>query len=177
MVAAKLQRLLECRTADDEARKAAQAQDMRRRYFGSRFDAALFVVEDDDGNVVELHCSYDPDTRSGTGTSDRKVKGTIHWVSAKHAVPATVRLIDRLFTVEDPHAADGELEDQLNPDAIEELMDCQLEPSLRGQKVGYQCQFERLGYFCIDPDTKEDGLVINRTIGLRDSWAKQAGKR
>ncbi|MEN9022070.1 MAG: glutamine--tRNA ligase/YqeY domain fusion protein [Verrucomicrobiaceae bacterium] len=135
------------------------------------------VIKDDHGTVTELRCTYDPESRGGKSADGRKVKGTIHWVSAKHAVPATVRLIDRLFTVEDPHAADGELEDQLNPDAIEELMDCQLEPSLRGQKVGYQCQFERLGYFCIDPDTTEDGLVINRTIGLRDSWAKQAGKR
>ena len=98
-------------------------------------------------------------------------------MSAKHAVSATVRLIDRLFTVEDPHAAGGELEDHLNPEAIVELTDCQVEPSLGGQKVGYLCQFERLGYFCIDPDTTDERLVINRTIGLRDSWAKQAGKR
>lgn len=135
------------------------------------------VIKDDQGRVTELRCTYDPESRGGKSSDGRKVKGTIHWVSAKHSVPATVRLIDRLFSVEDPHAAGGELEDHLNPNAIEELTACQLEPSLGEQKVGYQFQFERLGYFCIDPDTTEDWLVINRTIGLRDSWAKQAGKR
>ena len=135
------------------------------------------VIKDDQGRVTELRCTYDPESCGGKTADGRKVKGTIHWVSAKHAVPATVRLIDRLFTVEDPHAAGGELEDHLNPEAIVELTDCQVEPSLGGQKVGYLCQFERLGYFCIDPDTTDERLVINRTIGLRDSWAKQVGKR
>ncbi len=135
------------------------------------------VIKDDHGRVTELRCTYDPESRGGKSADGRKVKGTIHWVSAKHAVSATVRLIDRLFTVEDPHAAGGELEDHLNPEAIVELTDCQVEPSLGGQKVGYLFQFERLGYFCIDLDTTDERLVINRTIGLRDSWAKQAGKR
>ena len=135
------------------------------------------VIKDDHGRVTELRCTYDPESCGGKTADGRKVKGTIHWVSAKHAVSATVRLIDRLFTVEDPHAAGGELEDHLNPEAIVELTDCQVEPSLGGQKVGYLFQFERLGYFCIDLDTTDERLVINRTIGLRDSWAKQAGKR
>ena len=135
------------------------------------------VIKDEQGRVTELRCTYDPESCGGKTADGRKVKGTIHWVSAKHAVSATVRLIDRLFTVEDPHAAGGELEDHLNPEAIVELTDCQVEPSLGGQKVGYLFQFERLGYFCIDLDTTDERLVINRTIGLRDSWAKQAGKR
>jgi len=102
------------------------------------------------------------------------VKGTIHWVSARHAVPATVHLYDRLFKAENPHAEEAELEDQLNEDSIKTLTACQVEPRLRGTKAGYRFQFERLGYFCIDPDTTADHLVINRTVALRDSWAKKA---
>jgi glutaminyl-tRNA synthetase len=129
------------------------------------------VVKDDDGNVVELRCSYDPDTRSGTGTSDRKVKGTIHWVSAAHAVPATVRLYDRLFTVPNPNAAEDFM-DVLNPDSLE-TVEAMLEPSLAELAAGVAVQFERLGYFAPDEsdDTAED-RVFNRIVTLRDSWAK-----
>ena len=129
------------------------------------------VIKDDDGNVVELRCSYDPDTRSGTGTSDRKVKGTIHWVSAEHAVPATVRLYDRLFTVLNPNAADDFMK-VLNPDSLE-TVEAMLEPSLANLAAGEAVQFERLGYFC--PDSNEHSStsrVFNRIVTLRDSWAK-----
>jgi len=129
------------------------------------------VVKDDDGNVVELRCSYDPDTRSGTGTSDRKVKGTIHWVSAEHSVPATVRLYDRLFTVPNPNAAEDFMT-TLNPDSLETVA-AMLEPSLANLDANEVVQFERLGYFC--PDAVEHAStsgVFNRIVTLRDSWAK-----
>ena len=129
------------------------------------------VIKDDDGNVVELRCSYDPDTRSGTGTSDRKVKGTIHWVSAEHAVPATVRLYDRLFTVPNPNAVDDFMT-ALNPDSLE-TAEAMLEPLLADLATGEAVQFERLGYFCPDPvDHSTVSRVFNRIVTLRDSWAK-----
>jgi glutaminyl-tRNA synthetase len=129
------------------------------------------VIKDDAGNVIELRCSYDPDTRSGSGTSDRKVKGTIHWVSADHAVPATVRLYDRLFTVPNPNAAEDFME-VLNPDSLE-TVDAMLEPSLANLPAGEAVQFERLGYFCPDSGEHTSGSpVFNRVVTLRDSWAK-----
>jgi glutaminyl-tRNA synthetase len=129
------------------------------------------VIKDADGNVVELHCSYDPDTRSGTGTSDRKVKGTIHWVSAAHGVAATVRLYDRLFTVPDPNSVDDFM-DVLNPDSLA-TVDAILEPTLADVAGNDPVQFERLGYFC--PDSRDNSVenpVFNRIVTLRDSWAK-----
>jgi glutaminyl-tRNA synthetase len=129
------------------------------------------VIKDDDGNVVELHCSYDPDTRSGSGTSDRKVKGTIHWVSAAHAVPAQVRLYDRLFTVPDPNSVEDFMT-ALNPDSLE-VVEAMLEPALAELAVGKAVQFERLGYFTPDSGSHSvDAPVINRIVTLRDSWAK-----
>ena len=129
------------------------------------------VVKDDAGAVVELRCSYDPDTRSGTGTSDRKVKGTIHWVSVDHAVPATVNLYDRLFTVPNPNKAD-DVTTVLNADSLQ-IADAMLEPSLADLEVGQTVQFERLGYFCPDSkDSKPGAPVFNRVVTLRDSWAK-----
>ena len=129
------------------------------------------VIKDDDGNVVELRCSYDPDTRSGTGTSDRKVKGTIHWVSSEHAVPATVRLYDRLFTVLNPNAADDFM-DVLNADSLE-TVEAMLEPSLANLATGEVVQFERLGYFTPDPvEHSSSSRLFNRVVTLRDSWAK-----
>jgi glutaminyl-tRNA synthetase len=129
------------------------------------------VVKDDDGNVIELRCTYDPDTRSGTGTSDRKVKGTIHWVSTAHAIDAKVRLYDRLFTVINPNAAD-DYHNALN-DASLETVSAKLEPALASLALGTTVQFERLGYFC--PDSEDDtaeARVFNRVVTLRDSWAK-----
>ncbi len=129
------------------------------------------VIKDEAGQVIELRCSYDPDTRSGTGTSDRKVKGTIHWVSAKHAIAAEVRLYDRLFTVIDPAASDDVMK-HINPDSLE-IVNAQVEPSLGDVDVESYFQFERLGYFCPDAvDTTADKPVFNRIVTLRDSWAK-----
>jgi len=129
------------------------------------------VIKDGDGNVIELRCRYDPDTRSGTGTSDRKVKGTIHWVSSDHAVPATVRLYDRLFTVPNPNAAEDFMT-VLNPNSLE-TVEAMLEPSLANLEAEEAVQFERLGYFCPDSVEHTSGSrVFNRIVTLRDSWAK-----
>jgi len=129
------------------------------------------VIKDDDGNVIELRCSYDPDTRSGSGSSDRKVKGTIHWVSAPHAVAAEVRLYDRLFTDANPGAAD-DIDSVLNPNSLE-VVNAMLESTLDNTETGDAWQFERLGYFCPDAvDHKPEQPVINRIVTLRDSWAK-----
>jgi len=129
------------------------------------------VIKNDAGDIVELRCSYDPDTRSGTGTSDKKVKGTIHWVSAAHAVPASVRLYDRLFTVPDPNSVDDFMS-VLNPESLETVT-AMLEPALQQLAGGEAVQFERLGYFCADSEEHTaDALVINRIVTLRDSWAK-----
>ncbi|MCH7835230.1 MAG: glutamine--tRNA ligase, partial [Proteobacteria bacterium] len=129
------------------------------------------VVKNDAGEIVELRCSYDADTRSGTGTSDRKIKGTIHWVSGDQALPATVRLYDRLFTVPDPNTVD-DIMDVLNPDSLA-TVEAKLEPSLASLEPGEAVQFERLGYFCQDAhDNSKDSLVFNRIVTLRDSWAR-----
>ncbi len=129
------------------------------------------VIKNDDGEVIELHCSYDPDTRSGSAASARKVKGTIHWVAVEHAVPAEVRLYDRLFTIPDPGSADDFLEN-LNPDSLE-VVNAVLEPSLGDVQDGSAFQFERTGYFSTDTvDHRPDKPVFNRVVTLRDSWAK-----
>ncbi|MCH8071306.1 MAG: glutamine--tRNA ligase/YqeY domain fusion protein [Proteobacteria bacterium] len=129
------------------------------------------VVRDDAGEVVELQCSYDPDTRSGSAAAGRKVKGTIHWVSVEHAVPAEVRLYDRLFLVPEPGGAENFLDD-LNPNSLE-IVNAVLEPSLGDVPVGSSYQFERLGYFSTDPvDHQPDKPVFNRVVTLRDTWAK-----
>jgi glutaminyl-tRNA synthetase len=144
-----------------------------------RFRSAYFIrcreaVKDAAGNVIELRCTYDPDTRGGQNPPDgRKVKGTIHWVSARHAASATVRIYDRLFSAENPDAGEGDFLDHLNPDSLKALSGCQLEPALAGAEAGQAIQFERLGYFCVDSrDSRPGALVFNRTVGLRDSWAK-----
>jgi glutaminyl-tRNA synthetase len=125
------------------------------------------------GEVVELRCNIDPETRGGYAPDGRKVKSTIHWVSAPHAIDAEVRLYDRLFTVIDPSVQkDTDFKNFLNPDSLEFLKSCKVEPSLKKLKPLDRFQFERLGYFCIDPDTTKDNLVINRTVTLRDTWAR-----
>ncbi|HEY6625672.1 MAG TPA: glutamine--tRNA ligase/YqeY domain fusion protein [Ignavibacteriaceae bacterium] len=132
------------------------------------------------GEVIELRCTYFPDTKSGSGTSSKKAKGTIHWVSAQHAFEAEVRLYDRLFSVEDPEGEEGkEFTEFLNPSSLEILNNCKLEPSLKNALAGEKFQFERTGYFCVDTKySKENSPVFNRIVTLRDSWAKieQAGK-
>jgi glutaminyl-tRNA synthetase len=129
------------------------------------------VVKDEAGNVIEVHATYDPATRGGDAPDGRKVKSTIHWVSARHAVPAEVRLYEQLFTVENPDVGD-DLESILNPNSLEVLGDCFVEPELTKAQVGDKIQFERTGYFCVDPDSKPSKLVFNRTVSLRDAWAK-----
>ncbi|MBP6820547.1 MAG: glutamine--tRNA ligase/YqeY domain fusion protein [Acidobacteria bacterium] len=139
------------------------------------------VVKDSDGNVVEVHCTYDPDSRSGGATSNRKVKATIHWVSAAHAVDAEVRNYDTLFTKENPDDVEEgqDFTANLNPNSLEALTGCKVEPGLKDAAPGTRYQFERLGYFCVDSDSASGKLVFNRTIGLKDTWAKieQRGKK
>jgi glutaminyl-tRNA synthetase len=132
------------------------------------------VVKDDRGEIVEIHCTYDPATRGGDAPDGRRVKATLHWVSAAHAIPVEVRLYDRLFRVEDPERTrPGEtFLDYLNPESLEVLRNCQAEPSLASAGVLDRFQFERLGYFCVDSDSTPSALVFNRTVSLRDSWAK-----
>jgi glutaminyl-tRNA synthetase len=137
------------------------------------------VVKDDKGEVVELHCTYDPETRGGEAREGKKVKGTLHWVSAEHALDAEVRLYDHLFAKANPNDVE-EGEDflsNLNPDSLEVLKGCKVEPSLEGAEPGSRYQFLRQGYFCIDPDSTEGNLVVNRTVSLRDTWAKLEKKQ
>ncbi len=132
------------------------------------------VIKDADGNITEIHCTYDPDTLSGTPGSMRKVKGTLHWVSARHAVDAEVRLYDRLFAVENPSAeTDKDFRDLLNPDSLKVVTNAKVEPYLAQiAKPEDKFQFQRIGYFCVDLDSTPEHLVFNRTITLKDSWAK-----
>ena len=130
------------------------------------------VVKDENGTILEVHCTYDPDTKSGSGTeaSQRKVKGTLHWVSIPHAKEVEVRLYDRLFSVEDPMAdKDKDFLDFMNPDSLQ-VSKAYVEPSLKSAKVEDKFQFQRIGYFCVDRESTEDKLVFNRTVTLRDSW-------
>jgi len=132
------------------------------------------VVKDENGEVQEIHCTYDPRSKSGSGTeeSQRKVKGTLHWVSTKHAVPAKVHLYDRLFTVEDPTAdKEKDFMEFLNPDSLETIT-AQVEPSLKDLKELDRVQFQRKGYFCVDRNSKSEDLIFNQTVTLRDSWSK-----
>ncbi len=130
------------------------------------------VVKDEAGNVVELRCTYDPATRGGDAPDGRKVKATLHWVSAAHAVTAEVRLYDRLFSVENPGTGDADFLTQINPQSLETIRDARVEPSLASAPAGTRLQFERLGYFCVDPDSRPGAPVFNRTVTLKDSWAK-----
>ncbi|NIP26540.1 MAG: glutamine--tRNA ligase/YqeY domain fusion protein [Phycisphaerae bacterium] len=152
--------------------RLAPGREVRLRY--AYFITCTDVVKDDSGRVVELHCTYDPATRGGDAPDGRKVKSTLHWVSASHALEAEARLYDHLFSKEYPDdVAEGEdFKSNLNPNSLEILSSCFVEPSLSKAKPGSRYQFERLGYFCVDPDSSEDKLVFNRTVTLRDTWAK-----
>jgi glutaminyl-tRNA synthetase len=138
------------------------------------------VVKDPDGTITALHCTYDPATRGGDAPDGRKVKATLHWVSAAHAVGAEVRLYDRLFSVEDPDAMASkggtDFIDLLNPRSLEVLAACKLEPSLAEAPAGSRFQFERLGYFAVDPDSRPGAPVFNRTVSLKDAWARIAAR-
>jgi len=153
--------------------RLAPGREVRLRY--AYFVTCVGVVKDEKtGEVTELHCTYDPATKGGDAPDGRKVKGTLHWVSAAHALPAEVRLYDRLFLNENPDDTVGgaDFTSNLNPNSLEVLKNCYVEPSLAGSKPGSRYQFERLGYFCVDPDSGPNSLVFNRTVALRDSWAK-----
>jgi glutaminyl-tRNA synthetase len=128
------------------------------------------VIKNGSGDVVELRCTYDPLTRGGDAPDGRKVKATLHWVSAAHAVDADVRLYDRLFTVETPGTGDADFLAQINPHALDVLTGCKLEPSLASPAPGARFQFERLGYFCADKDSTAARPVFNRTVTLKDTW-------
>ncbi len=130
--------------------------------------------KDADGNLTEIYCTYDPDSKSGGSGANRRVKGTLHWVSVSHAIDAEIRLYDRLFLDEDPLGhEDKDFKDFMNPDSLKVLNNCKLEPSLKNVEVEEKFQFQRLGYFCVDKDSKPEHLVFNRTVPLRDSWAKK----
>ena len=153
--------------------RLAPGREVRLRY--GYFITCREVVKDPEtGQVVELRCTYDPETRGGYAPDGRKVRGTIHWVSDAHAVEAEVRLYDHLFaTINPADVSDGgDYEDALNPASLETLRGCRVEPSLAGAPPGSRYQFERQGYVCVDPDSTDDRLVINRTVTLRDTWAK-----
>lgn len=132
------------------------------------------VIKDEQGNIIELRCTYDPETRGGDAPDGRKVKATIHWVSASRALAAEVRLYNPLFDRANPNddSEGKDFTDYINPNSLEVLHSCKVEPSVAGAKAGTRYQFERLGYFCVDLDSTADGLVINRTVTLRDDWAK-----
>jgi len=132
------------------------------------------VIKDEKGEILEIHCTIDPETRGGNAPDGRSVKGTLHWVSASHALDAEVRLYDRLFKHPFPDKVEegGTYLDNLNPDSLQVIKNAKIEPSLKDAKVGDRFQFERVGYFCVDPDSADGKLVFNRIISLRDSWAK-----
>jgi len=151
-------------------------KEVRLRY-GYFIRCTGVVKAPDTGEVIEVHCTYDPETRSGFAPDGRKVGATLHWVSAAESVPAEVRLYDRLFNVPEPLAGEADFTDYLNPKSLEVLRGCRLEPHLADAAPGARFQFERLGYFCVDPVPSSDGTpVFNRTVTLRDSWAKIADK-
>ena len=152
--------------------RLAPGREVRLRY--AYFITCKEVIKDPSGKIVELRCSYDPATRGGDAPDKRKVKSTLHWVSAPHSIPAEIRLYDHLFTKPDPDDVEPGKDylANLNPNSLEVLHNARLEPSLKTAKPGDSFQFERMGYFCVDPDTSSDHMVINRTITLRDTWAK-----
>jgi glutaminyl-tRNA synthetase len=156
--------------------RLSPGNEVRLRY--GYFVTCTDVIKDADGNITELRCTYDPDTKGGYAPDGRRVKGTLHWVSAAHAIDAEVRLYDHLFDKENPYdAPEGEdFMANLNPNSLEVLTGCKLEPSLEDAKAGDRFQFERLGYFVADRDSTADQLVFNRTVTLRDTWAKMQQK-
>jgi glutaminyl-tRNA synthetase len=155
--------------------RLAPGREVRLRY--AYFIKCVGVVKDENGNIVELRCTYDPATRGGDAPDGRKVKATIHWVSASHAVEAEVRLYDHLFTKPNPDDVPegSSIVDVLNPNSLE-VLQSYIEPSVAGAPVGKHYQFERMGYFVVDSDSSENKLVFNRAVGLKDSWAKVAGQ-
>jgi len=154
--------------------RLAPGREVRLRY-AYIITCAAFVKDASTGAVTEVHCTYDPDTKSGSPNANRKVKGTIHWVSAEHSLAAEVRLYDHLFVKPDPeNVAEGvDWKNALNPNSLERLASCRVEPSLAAAGPGDRYQFERQGYFCVESvDSSKGALVFNRIVSLRDTWAK-----
>jgi glutaminyl-tRNA synthetase len=156
----------------DKFYRLAPGREVRLRY--AYFIKCENAVKDNEGNIIELHCTYDPATKGGDAPDGRKVKSTIHWVSGSHAITGEARLYNKLFTVENPaKVQEGKnFKDNINPDSLNIIKDCLLEPSLAVAKPGDIFQFERLGYFCVDPVSAEDMPVFNRTVTLKDEWTK-----
>jgi len=153
--------------------RLSPGREVRLRY--GYFVTCTDFVKNDAGEVIEVHCTYDPKTRGGNAPDGRKVKSTIHWVAARHAVKVEVRLYNELFTESDPDNVTNETDtylDNLNPESLEVLTDCCAEPCVATASVGEKVQFERTGYFCVDPDSTAEHPVFNRTVGLRDTWKK-----
>jgi glutaminyl-tRNA synthetase len=133
-------------------------------------------IKDADGNISEIHATYIPESKSGADTSEIKVKGTIHWLSIQHALQAEIRLYDRLFNVENPSQEEGDFKEYINPDSLQIISEAYVEPSLINSEVGNQFQFIRKGYFCLDKESAKEKLVFNRTVSLKDAWAKEVKK-
>jgi glutaminyl-tRNA synthetase len=154
--------------------RLSPGKEVRLRY--GFFVTCREAIKDATGEVVELRCTYDPATRGGNAPDGRKVQATLHWVAAADARPAEIRLYNQLFTRPDP-GADGDVFADLNPASFEVLAGCLVEPALAEAPEGEPVQFERTGYFCADPDSTPGRLVFNRTVGLRDTWAKVQAKK
>jgi glutaminyl-tRNA synthetase len=154
--------------------RLAPGREVRLRY--AYFITCVSVVKDEKtGEVVELHCTYDPETKGGDSPDGRKVKATLHWVSAEHSLEAEVRLYEQLFTKDNPgdEKEEADYKNCLNPESLQKLTSCRVEPSLKGAIPGSRYQFERQGYFCVDSeDASDGGLVFNRAVSLRDTWAR-----
>ena len=157
--------------------RLALGREVRLRY--GYFVTATDIIRNDAGEITEIHCTYDPETKGGYAPDGRKVRGTIHWVSAAHAIDAEVRIYDRLFTVPNPMSKDEgkEFTDYINADSLETKDSCKLEPSLKQARPDEKFQFERLGYFVVDPDTTNEKLIFNRIVTLRDTWARVEKQR
>jgi glutaminyl-tRNA synthetase len=153
--------------------RLAPGREVRLRF--AYFITCTDVIKDDDGNIVELRCTYDPETKGGSAPDGRKVRATMHWVSAEHSLPAEVRIYDHLFTKEDPN--EGDLYENVNPNSLEVLTNVRVEPGMKDVKPEDKFQFERQGYFCVDKDSTQERLVFNQTVPLRDTWAKMQKKR
>lgn len=155
--------------------RLSPGREVRLRY--AYFVKCTDVIKDETGNIIEVHCTYDPESRGGNSPDGRKVKATLHWVSAAHAIEAEVRLYDRLFTVEDPSGEkDQDFKTFLNPESLVVLPTCYIEPFVKGAPALSHFQFERLGYFNVDPDSVPENLIFNRTVPLKDAWSKEKGK-
>ncbi len=157
--------------------RLAPGREVRLRY--AYFIKCVDVIKDENGNIVEIHCTYDPETKGGNAPDGRKVKATLHWVSARHAIDAEVRMYDRLFVKPDPTEDEKkgiDFKEYINPDSLVVLNNCKLEPSLKDVKLGERFQFERKGYFCVDKDSTNERPIFNLIVPLRDKWSKHAKK-